>query len=255
MDRSRSRSAATGDRIRLRVEDSGIGIPEDELPRLFERFHRAQGARGRTHEGTGIGLALVQELARLHGGRVEVESTLGSGTAFTVTIPAGRDHLPADRVGGTRSLAFDGDGRHALRRGGPPLAPRPHEHAAGRPGAKDHAGLSRHDAPRQAGPGGERLRILLADDNADMREYVSRLLAERYDVTSVADGQQALAVARQRPPDLVLSDVMMPRLDGFGLLRELRADPATATIPVLLVSARAGRRRGSRAWSEAPTTT
>jgi signal transduction histidine kinase len=90
---------AEGDLIKLRVEDSGTGIPTDELPRLFERFHRVEGTRGRTHEGTGIGLALVQELARLHGGRAEVESTFGDGSSFTVTIPRGREHLPAGRVG------------------------------------------------------------------------------------------------------------------------------------------------------------
>jgi signal transduction histidine kinase/DNA-binding response OmpR family regulator len=227
---------AEGDMIALRVEDTGTGIPADELPRLFERFHRVEGARGRTHEGTGIGLALVQELARLHAGRVEVESAFGRGSCFTVTIPKGRGHLPADRIGGTRSLASTA------------LGATPYVEEAfrwlpgteGPAGPEDHAGLSRLDAPRQSGPGGERLRILLADDNADMREYLSRLLSERYDVTAVSDGMQALAAVRAQPPNLVLSDVMMPKLDGFGLLRELRADPASAAIPILLLSARAG---------------
>jgi PAS domain S-box-containing protein len=231
---------AEGDLIKLRVEDSGTGIPADELPRLFERFHRVEGTRGRTHEGTGIGLALVQELARLHGGRVEVESTFGDGSSFTVTIPRGRDHLPADRVGGTRSLASTALGatpyvEEALR-----WLPGPGSTALTLPGPEDHAGLSRLDAPRQSGPGGERLRILLADDNADMREYLSRLLAERYDVTAVSDGMQALAAVRKQPPNLILSDVMMPMLDGFGLMREVRLDPTTAAIPILLLSARAG---------------
>ncbi len=231
---------AEGGSIRLGVEDTGTGIPADELPRLFERFHRVESIRGRTHEGTGIGLALVQELARLHGGRVDVASTFGAGSTFTVTIPTGRDHLPADRIRGTRSLASTALGATPYVEEVFRWLPGTAEAPSPVPGAEDHAGLLRQDAPRQAGPGGERLRILLADDNADMREYLTRLLAERYEVTAVADGLRALAAARRRPPDLVLADVMMPMLDGFGLMRELRADPATSTIPILLLSARAG---------------
>ena len=192
---------AEGDAIRLRVADTGTGIPADELPHLFERFHRVEGARGRTHEGTGIGLALVQELARLHGGRVEVESVFGDGTTFTVTIPTG-----------TRPLAGRPDRGHAARSPRRPWGRRPtsRRRSAGcptrrsrrrhAPDSEDHAGLSRHDAPGTPGRGGERPRILLADDNADMREYVCRLLAERYDVTAVADGMQALAAARASRP-------------------------------------------------------
>jgi signal transduction histidine kinase len=206
----------------LAVRDTGTGIPEAELPKLFDRFYRVEGARGRTHEGTGIGLALVRDLARLHGGSVTVESTEGVGSTFTVALPLGREHLPAERLGGVRTLASTALGANpfveeALRSLGSPEYPEPPER-----------------------PGPAPARILLADDNADMGDYVRRLLAERWEVELVTDGEAALAAARERPPDLVLSDVMMPRLDGFGLLRELRADPRTCTIPILLLSARAG---------------
>ncbi len=218
--------------IALTVEDTGVGIPDTELPRVFERFHRIEGQRGRTHEGTGIGLALVQELARLHDGTVEAESTVGQGTRFRVNIPSGRDHLPHDRIqaprhqlsSGLRADAFVEEAMRWLR------------------GTADEPAIQRELLePRLVPlPGGERSRVLLADDNADMRHYVQRLLAPRYAVQAVADGCAALEAVRRQPPDLVLTDVMMPRLDGFGLLRALRADPELREIPVILLSARVG---------------
>ncbi len=216
--------AADGTAV-LAVRDTGTGIPEAELPKLFDRFYRVEGARGRTHEGTGIGLSLVRDLVHLHGGRVTVESTEGVGSTFTVTLPLGREHLPAERLGGARTLASTALGANpfveeALRSLGSPEPP------------------ERGERAERVGPAPA--RILLADDNADMGDYVRRLLAERWEVELVTDGEAALAAARERPPDLVLADVMMPRLDGFGLLRELRADPRTSTLPVLLLSARAG---------------
>jgi signal transduction histidine kinase/DNA-binding response OmpR family regulator len=205
------------------VRDTGIGIPADEVPRLFNRFHRVEGARGRTQEGTGIGLALVQELVRLHGGAVNVESEAGTGSTFTVAIPLGTEHLPEDRIGGQRTLASTNIGarqfvEEALR--WLPEADHPPEH--------------RDDAPITSG------RIILADDNADMRDYVRRLLQPFYEVIAVGDGCEALNAAIEQQPDLVLTDVMMPNLDGFGLLRELRSNRATAAIPVIMLSARAG---------------
>ncbi len=170
---------AETDTVELRVRDTGTGIPADELPHLFERFHRVEGARGRTHEGTGIGLALVQELTRLHGGRVGVASVLGSGTTLTVAIPLGSDHLPADRIQGTRYLASTAMGatpyvEEAMRWLPPDLQAVPMSEPIG----ADYAGISRHEDPAGSVPGVDRPRILVADDNADMRDYVTRLLAE-----------------------------------------------------------------------------
>lgn len=223
------RLRAVDDGVELQVRDTGIGIAPADLPHVFERFRRVEGARSRTHEGTGIGLALVQELARLHGGSVAVDSEPEQGSTFTVRLPAGRSHLPVDavtqeadaRVGGWTASFVE----EALR--WLPDAP-----AAIADGAEPRA----ETAPA-AGP---RARVLLADDNADMRAYVARLLAPVHDVEAVADGEEALAAVRRRRPDLVLSDIMMPRRSGLELLQALRADPATAAIPVVLLSARAG---------------
>jgi PAS domain S-box-containing protein len=209
-----------GAALELSVRDTGTGIPAGELPYLFERFHRVTGARGRTHEGTGIGLAFVRELAKLHGGTVRVDSVEGRGSTFTVSIPAGKAHLPADRIGSERTLASTSLSAEAFTE----------EALRWLPGAADAA-------PKRAVSG---QRILIADDNADLREYLQRLLGSQYQVEAVADGEAALALARQRRPDLVLTDVMMPRLDGFGLIRELRSDPDLHAVPVIVLSARAG---------------
>jgi len=219
----------------VEVRDSGIGIPESELPKLFERFHRVEGAHGRSFEGSGIGLALVSELVRLHGGRIEAASTLGRGTTFTVTLPLGRAHLPAEAVHDRPAASVSASARadeyvqEALR-WLPDVEPDP-----GAATPSDH-GLE----AATVGVGAGR-RILLADDNADMRSYVCRLLeAEGYAVDAVADGAEALETLANTVPDLILTDVMMPRLDGFGLLRAVRQEPKTAGTPVIMLSARAG---------------
>jgi signal transduction histidine kinase/DNA-binding response OmpR family regulator len=220
-------------RIELVVRDTGAGIPSDELPKLFERFHRVAGVHGRTHEGSGIGLALVQELTRLHGGSVSVDSVPGQGSAFKITIPRGRGHLPAEQIGAARTQASTAPG----------ALPFVEEALRWLPsvGSEEERVIADVDVGTLANEGAEgRARIVLADDNADMRDYVRRLLASRYDVEVVGDGQAALAAIARDRPDLVLSDIMMPRLDGMQLLMTLRADPQTNTLPVILLSARAG---------------
>lgn len=226
-----------GDSATLRVRDTGTGISDDQLPHIFERFHRVEGARARTEEGTGIGLALVKELVKLHGGTVEVQSVIGHGTTFTVRIPLGAAHLPADRIGSRRTLGSTALGAgHFVGE-----AMRWNDDGGGEPGPDQIEGVlgAQADADHAA-PGGERPRVVLADDNADMRGYLARLLGTRYVVDAVADGQAALEAVRAHRPDLVLTDAMMPRLDGFGLIRALRSDPGTRPIPVIMLSARAG---------------
>jgi signal transduction histidine kinase/DNA-binding response OmpR family regulator len=209
--------------VQLTVEDSGVGIIPEEIPRLFERFHRIKGTASRTHEGTGIGLSLVRELVTLHSGQIWVESEFGRGSRFHVRLPQGSAHLPPEKVGPATGEAV----AHGV------AITYVQEALLWSPESR-----TQHDSTlreRQSRP-----RILWAEDNADMREYVARLLGSDYDVVSVPDGQAALEAARANPPDLVLSDVMMPRLDGIGLLRELRADEHTRRLPVILLSARAG---------------
>jgi PAS domain S-box-containing protein len=222
----------------LTIRDTGTGIPTQELPRLFERFHRVKDARSRSYEGSGIGLALVQELVKLHGGFVQVESEIGWGSSFTVSVPLGLAHLPPDRIRASRTLASTS------------LQPKayieellrwlPEAHTEDIDG--DNLFLQETAMPaRPLAPPQESPHILLADDNADMRGYVRRLLASTgYEVETVGDGLTALRAARERKPDLVVTDVMMPELDGYGLLKRLRADPDLRHVPVIFLSARAG---------------
>ena len=215
---------------RLSVQDTGTGIPEHELPRMFERFHRIEGAPGRTYEGTGIGLALIQELVRLHGGAIAVSSVFGEGTRFDVDLPFGQAHLPQDRI---VQAPDDMEDRQRMGAAFVEEALRwlPDEGAAsradGEPAPVDMAG--------QARP-----RILIADDNNDMRAYLKALLEPHADVRACADGEAAFELALLDPPDLLLSDVMMPKLDGFGLIAKIRASDALRLLPVMLLSARAG---------------
>jgi PAS domain S-box-containing protein len=221
----------------LTVTDTGVGVPEKEIPRLFDRFHRVEGSEARTHEGSGIGLALVHELVKLHGASIDVFSEPKRGSIFRVQIPFGSAHLPAERLrvphsSRTAALGAQAFVQEALRwlpddksEGTLPLPALPEESNS----ARD---------PRFAKTFGA--RVILADDNADMRAYVRELLSPAYAIETVADGEQALISARKRRPDLILTDVMMPRLDGFGLLAAIRQDESLRGIPVVLLSARAG---------------
>ncbi|HET7810925.1 MAG TPA: ATP-binding protein [Steroidobacteraceae bacterium] len=219
----------------LEVADTGIGVPAHELPRLFERFHRVEGAQGRTHEGSGIGLALVQELVKLQGGDIEAASEPGRGTTFRVRIPLGTAHLPAAHAERRQALST-AIGTQAYVQEALRWLPEAGGAREAAPGA---------DAP---GPRGADLRfaatfgarIVLADDNADMRGYVRELLGAHYRIEAVADGRAALAAICREKPDLVISDIMMPVLDGLDLLQTLRADAALREVPVVLLSARAG---------------
>jgi signal transduction histidine kinase len=229
--------------VELCVSDTGVGIPPEEIPHIFERFHRVHGTRARSTEGTGIGLALVQELVRLHGGSMRVESVLGSGSSFIVRLPFGPAQLPAEQIGGERLIAPTAIGarpfvEEALRwlpeRGALEIPPEPLPVPAQPIAPAREIPTPSEEAARP------RPLVLCADDNADLRGYISRLLAPLYDVIAVADGEQALETALIYRPDLIVADVMMPHMDGVALLKALRACPRTGVIPVLLLSARAG---------------
>ncbi|MBD2014800.1 response regulator [Microcoleus sp. FACHB-53] len=216
-----------GNMVSLVVRDTGTGIPADDLPRLFERFHRVEGAKGRTFEGTGIGLSLVQELVHLHRGTIAVETSLGQGSTFTVQLPTGTTHVPLDRLNADQSSVSTASG--AISYVEEALGWLPHENAE----------LSVRDRENEQSST-RWARILLVDDNADMRDYLRHILSQYYTVDVAEDGETALAAAYNNAPDLILTDVMMPGMDGFELLRQLRADLRTREIPILLLSARAG---------------
>ena len=222
--------------VELSVSDTGIGIPKAELPHLFERFHRVAGAQGRTYEGTGIGLALIHELVGLHGGAVSVKSELGKGSVFTVSLP-----LPSPPA--------------SLHPASKDTRTHPNSLQANTYVEEALGWLPQNDTPVPFKPytrqseslNGRTDRILLVDDNADMRNYLQRLLSTEFEVDVFATGRQALAAATANPPDLIISDIMMPELDGLGLLGELRANSLTRTIPFfsLRQSGRRGKRRRS----------
>jgi len=207
-----------GETAVLEVSDTGVGIPADELPHLFDRFHRVAGARGRSYEGSGIGLALAHDLVTLHGGEISVTSTEGEGSTFRVELPLEQPgarpapHPPGDDNGAQRD-GFASEAEHWGEGERTIVLPQRHEGAP---------------------------EVLVVDDNADLRRYLSRLLEPEYVVRTAVDGADALAQIDERPPDLVLTDVMMPRLDGFALLAKLRENPRTGRLPVIVLSARAG---------------
>ncbi|WP_174278135.1 ATP-binding protein [Goekera deserti] len=205
---------ADGDQFVLTVDDTGIGIAEQDLPHLFERFYRGAQNSARSREGTGIGLALVRELAELHGGTVTARSRAGAGSSFTVRLPFGAPDAP----------------------GGPVVAmPSPGARGVVAPWVEEGA-----PAEWPATPPGAPV-VLVVDDNADMRTYLTRVLSPGWSVRTAADGHAALAAARREVPDLVLTDVMMPGMDGFDLLRCLREEPLTRGVPVIMLTARAGQ--------------
>lgn len=241
----------SGTQVELSIRDTGTGIPEDQLGKIFERFNRVAGSQGRTYEGTGIGLSLVQELARLHGGSVSVESVYGKGSTFRVFIPLGKPHLPPTPVGAARARTSTAVGAMSFVEEA--MRWLPGEDRTAQRGLRteisgadilssSYTALS--PQPSVLGTGQPPPLVLLADDNADMREYLGRLLSSQgYQVESVSNGQAALDRAHANPPDIVLTDVMMPRLDGFGLLKALRDNERTRTVPIIMLSARAGRKR------------
>jgi len=227
--------------------DTGCGIAEEDLPRIFERFAMVRASRARTVEGTGIGLSLAQELTKLHGGIIEVTSEPGAGARFTVRIPRGFAHLPPDRVNAGRTppslqtnaepflnealgwLEDNADTRASIDS---PAATAVGIRSPGTPETVVRDGSARDAVLRE--------RVLVVDDNAPMRQYLSRLLKDRWYVETEADGAAALEHVRAHPPDVVVADVMMPRMDGIELVRALRSEPALADVPVLILSARAG---------------
>ncbi|GAB3028017.1 ATP-binding response regulator [Spirosoma pulveris] len=213
----------------LRVSDTGVGIPAAELPHMFERFHRVANAGGRTYEGSGIGLSLVHELVNLHGGTITVASVEGQGSTFTVQLPLGREHLfkgqiVEDNYRGQRSQLADTFLQEARTMLPDEMMP------------IETAGMT-----LEAGEDDRTTKILVVDDNADMRAYLSRLLAPYFTVQTAVHGADAIRQLNTDLPQLILSDMMMPVMDGKELLRRIKQNPVMAHIPLIFLSARAGQ--------------
>ncbi len=223
------------DVVEIAVTDTGVGIHPDDVDRAFARFERLPApASARSHEGAGIGLAMVQQLTELMGGEITVTSEVGHGSTFTVRLPAGPSAAAprADEPGSSSAMTprHVEDFLREVQTWQQPSSP---------------TGLG---DPRGAGPWrGDRPRVLVAEDNPDLRSYLGQVLGDDYDVELVPDGRAALDAVRREPPDLVLTDVLMPGLDGYGLVDAIRQDPALAGIPVVLLSARAGEHATSTA--------
>jgi PAS domain S-box-containing protein len=206
----------------IEVSDSGIGVSAEELPRLFERFHRVQGAKSRTYEGTGIGLALVQELITIHGGSISATSKPNVGTTFTIRIPKGDSHLPKEMIQKAPTLSSTAISASAFLQ-------EAFQWIGEEKKAYEQSDMTKEDK-----------LILLVDDNNDMREYVASILEAKWNVVKANNGQEAFDLAKKHKPDLILTDVMMPILDGFGLLQKIRESSELSLTPVILLSARAG---------------
>ncbi|MBD2755200.1 hybrid sensor histidine kinase/response regulator transcription factor [Spirosoma validum] len=206
----------------LRVTDTGIGIPADQLPRIFERFHQIDSSLTRAYSGTGIGLALVKELTDWLGGTVHVESTVGEGSTFTVSVPL-TPHTTVARVESIHPLPEPV--RQSTERVGTALIVKSLIQANGRPISK---------------PSREKNQplLLLVEDNEELRSYLSSHLATSYRVMTAENGRLGLEQALADIPDLIISDVMMPELDGYELVERLKADDRTSHIPIVLLTAK-----------------
>ena len=215
--------SAVNGHAQLSVSDTGVGMPAEELPHVFERFRRIRSMPSRSHEGSGIGLALTRELVRLHGGSIEAESEVGRGTTFRVTLPLGSGHLDPTQI------VSDVDAVHGSS---------VDQYLADVDAMIGGAGAAT-PAPEMRGSG-ERARVLLADDNSDLRDYVTHVLSPLHDVVAVRNGAEALSAARSAAYDLIISDAMMPEIDGIALLEAVRGDEALAALPFIFLSAKAG---------------
>ena len=225
--------------VQVEVEDSGKGISQDDIPRVFERFFQANPTDRRREGGVGIGLALAKELVELHGGVISVESPDQAGTIFTVFLPFGRGHIRPEAI--ERRQQFEETS--SRRRSDDPSEQRV---ASGPPEptvdavAASPAGEYADDLEPVPFVAGRRPRVLLAEDNSEVREFIRSLLDPRFEVIEAKEGAMALNLVRTESPDLVVSDVMMPKMSGTQLCRSIKNDPSLRSIPVILLTARVG---------------
>lgn len=209
--------------LELFVRDNGIGIAADEVAHIFDRFYRAGSASEARYGGTGIGLALTKELVELHKGHIEVTSEIGKGTTVTVRLPLGKAHFREDQIATGQQPELAPENIH------PPIP-------AASLTVEDHAPEDGEPEPLQES---HKPMVLLIEDNADVRAYVRSILDEGYILLQAVDGSEGLRQARSFVPDLIISDVMMPGMNGYEVCRQLKRDEKTSHIPVILLTAKA----------------
>jgi signal transduction histidine kinase/ligand-binding sensor domain-containing protein/DNA-binding response OmpR family regulator len=202
--------------VTITVTDTGIGIPADQLDKIFDRFYQVDSGHTREHEGTGIGLSLTKELVELHKGRIEVESQEGKGSSFKLIFPLGRDHLKPEEICGEEAEEVH--------------VPAERERVE----VEDEPGTDARSSGGSALP-----TLLLVEDNADVRKYISMILEDHYRIIEAKNGEEGLDKACREIPDLIISDIMMPKMDGFELCRRLKSDTRTSHIPLIMLTAKA----------------
>jgi len=215
-------------KFRLNIKDTGIGIKSDQLPHIFDRFRQADGSESRDYAGTGLGLALVKEIAHLHGGEVTVHSQYGKGSQFHVMLPLGKAHLdPSTLV----NIAEES----------PTTDSEPQRVIVIQEGGTDQEGTDTYNKEAEDALDSAKPVILYVEDNPDLRMHIRNLLIDHYNVFLASDGQDGLSKVRRYKPDLILTDQMMPRMSGNALLRAIRNDPKLRGIPIVFLTAKAGK--------------
>jgi len=212
--------------VTVRIKDTGIGIPADKIPRVFDRFYQVDGSHTREREGTGIGLSLTKEMVELHKGTIEVESVEGKGTTLVVRIPLGKEHLKPEEI------CEPEKGEEKI-------------HSAGGQGSFVPEEMISHEETKVEKPGIDAITeteeplLLIVEDNADVRNYIKSNMRQDYRILEAIDGEDGWRKSIEHMPDVIVSDVMMPKMDGFMLCDKLKTDERTSHIPVILLTAKA----------------
>ncbi len=220
-EKGEKQAANSGKFVRIRIKDTGEGIPAEKLPHIFDRFYQADGSQTRAHEGSGIGLALVHELVKLHHGDIRVNSEMGKGTVFTIRLPLGMAHLKPEQIAASGAVKEKKDVEQGTRYIGREV----------KRGTRDALEHQNTQTLKQ--------QILIVEDNADLRDYMRDVLNDNHEILEAANGGDGLVIAREMMPDLIISDVMMPVMDGFAFSKQIREDQRTSHIPIIMVTARA----------------
>jgi signal transduction histidine kinase len=233
-----------GEIVWFEVEDTGIGIPKDKLDMIFERFHQVDDALNKNREGTGLGLAMVKQLTRIHTGKVTVQSRLGEGTTFRIELPKRPDSKSLERRG---IIGRRREDQMSYARTVALISPAGEQKSGSQTETlladvlRSRFGNDQNTTHRirnLAPPDAQ--KVLVVDDNQDLRTFIADLLADDYRVEMAQDGVEGLELARRWAPDLIVSDIMMPRMDGYEFTRQIRQDPSLSQVPVILATAKSG---------------